>query len=97
MAVAWVSQGHEAEGQGALSEVSDPAGLARFESRADVWLPDGMFHALMALTSERAQPEMAAKHYQALAGTDLAKTALGKLSTRPRLRSAAPTAAKRAP
>ena len=95
-AVAWLSQGREAEGQGALGEISDPEALGRFEARTDVWLPDGMFDAIMGLTSERTQPEIAAKHYQALAGTQLSKTAVGKIAARPRARAVSPKTGKRA-
>jgi tetratricopeptide (TPR) repeat protein len=89
-AVAWTAQGREAEGQGALSEVTDPDALARFETREYVWLPDGLFHAVMGLVLERARPEVSATHYQALAQSALAGTALGKLGRR--ARSHAPSA-----
>jgi hypothetical protein len=96
-AVAWLSQGREAEGQGALSELTDPDALTRFETRSEVWLPTGMFHAVMAVTLERTQPDASAKHYQALAETELAKTALGKLASRPRSRPGSAKARKPRP
>jgi hypothetical protein len=88
-AVAWTAQNRDAEGQGALSEVTDPDGLARFESRGSVWLPDGLFHAMMGLVLERDRPEASAAHYQALAQSELAGTAVGKLGTRAHSRAAA--------
>jgi len=89
-AVAWTAQGREAEGQGALSEVTDPDALLRFEARKDVWLPDGLFHAVMGLVFEHDRADLSATHYQALAQSPLAKTALGKLATRARQRSSSP-------
>ncbi|HXK20448.1 MAG TPA: hypothetical protein VNG33_21710, partial [Polyangiaceae bacterium] len=88
-AVAWTTQGREAEGQGALSEVTDPDALLRFETRRDVWLPEGMFHAVMGLVWERARPDLSAPHYQALAQSALSRTAVGKLATRSHARGAA--------
>jgi hypothetical protein len=96
-AVAWLSQGREAEGQGALSELSDPEALTRFETRKEVWLPAGVFHAFMAVTLERTQPDASAQHYQALAETELAKTALGKLASRPRSRTGSAKGGKARP
>jgi len=87
-AVTWTAQGREAEGQGALSEVTDPDALLRFEVRRDVWLPDGLFHAVMGLVFERDRADLSATHYRALAESPLANTALGKLGTRVRQRSA---------
>lgn len=87
-AVAWTAQGREAEGQGALSEVTDPEALQAFEARKDVWLPDGLFHAVMGLVFERDRADLSVTHYQALAQSPLASTALGKLGTRARQRSA---------
>jgi hypothetical protein len=87
-AVAWTAQGREAEGQGALNEVTDPGALLRFEARKDVWLPDGLFHAVMGLVFERDRADLSATHYQALAQSPLANTALAKLGTRARQRSA---------
>lgn len=85
-AVAWISDGHEAEGQGALAEVGDRAALERFEKPGDVWLPAGMFHAVMGVALERERPEEAAAHYRTLAEGPLATTPLGKLGGRPRQR-----------
>jgi len=92
-AVAWTTQGREAEAQGALSEVTDPDALARFETSRDVWLPDGMLHAALGLVWEREQPELSATHFQALAQSALGSTAVGKLATRSHSRGA--KAAKR--
>lgn len=83
-AVAWISSGREAEGQGALGEVGDREALERFEQRGDVWLPDGLFHALMGVALERAQPEAAAAHYRALGQGPLGSSAVGKIGVRPR-------------
>ncbi len=83
-AVAWLSSGREAEGQGALVEVGDRGALERFEKRDAVWLPDGMFDALMGVALEKESPEAAAAHYRALAEGPLAGTAVGKLGARPR-------------
>jgi hypothetical protein len=85
-AVAWISAGHEAEGQGALAEVGDRSALERFEKPGDVWLPAGMFHAVMGVALERERPDAAAAHYRALAEGPLANTPLGKLGARPRPR-----------
>jgi hypothetical protein len=87
-AVAWISSGREAEGQGALAELGDAALLERFEKRDDVWLPDGVYHALMGLSLERERPESSAEHYRALATGPLAKTRLAGLGTRSRPREA---------
>lgn len=86
-ALAWTVEAREAEAQGALGEVRDPDGLAAFERRGAVWLPDGLFHALMGLALERAEPELSARHYRALAEGPLGPTRVGKLSSRTRARS----------
>jgi hypothetical protein len=94
-AVAWTAQGREAEGQGALGEVGDVEALSRFEARGPVWLPDGMFHAVMGLVLEQSNPEQSAGHYQALGQSSLAATRVGKLGTRPRGRAGAGKGSKR--
>lgn len=81
-ALAWLVQGREAEGQGALRDVTDVAALSRFEQRKLVWLPEGLLHAVQAVALEREQPDAAAAHYQALATGPLAKTKLGQLASR---------------
>jgi hypothetical protein len=81
-AVAWIAQGREAEGQGALSEVTDPEALARFETNKDVWLPEGLVHAVLGVAFERERPDVAATHYRALAQSPLGSSALGKLGSR---------------
>jgi hypothetical protein len=81
-ALSWIAQGREAEGQGALSEVSDPEALARFETTKDVWLPQGLVHAVLAVAFERERPDVAANHYRALAQSPLGSSALGKLGSR---------------
>lgn len=95
-AVAWVSAGREAEGQGLLAEIGDVDELERFEARKEVWLPNGMFHALLGLAFETSRPDVSKQHYEALAKTPLAKTSVGRLSSRPRSRAAAQTAKSRA-
>jgi tetratricopeptide (TPR) repeat protein len=97
-AVTWLTQGREAEAQAALGEVSDVDALVRLEARRDVQLPDGLFHALLGVVLEHAQPELSLKHYQALAEGPLAKNAVGKLAARGRARPVAkpgPTRAER--
>jgi len=94
-AVAWVSSGREAEGQGALAEIGDLDALSSFETRKDVWLPSGVFHALLGLALETSQPEASRQHYEALAKTALAKTSVGKIATRPRTRAPSPKAKRR--
>jgi hypothetical protein len=83
-AVTWLAQGHAAEAQGALGEVTDVEALIRLEARKDVKLPEGVFHALLGLALERERPELSLQHYQALSEGPLAKTAVGKLATRAR-------------
>ncbi len=83
-AVAWIAQGRESEGQGALTEVTDPDALARFETTKDVWLPEGLLHAIVGVAVEREQPDLAATHYRALAASPLGPSALGKLGARAR-------------
>jgi tetratricopeptide (TPR) repeat protein len=95
-AVAWASAGREAEGQGLLAEIGDVDELARFEARQEVWLPDGMFHALLGLALETSRPEISRQHYEALAKTALAKTSVGKLPGRSRSRAPAATAKSKA-
>jgi hypothetical protein len=81
-ALTWVSQGREAEGQGALSELADPWSLARFESAPSIRLPDGLFHAIMGLALERHNPELSAERYRQLAASGLGAKAVGKISSR---------------
>jgi hypothetical protein len=85
-ALAWVSAGREAEGQGALAEIGDVDELARFETPKDVWLPNGTFHALLGLALETTQPELSRQHYEALAKTPLAQVSAGKIASRARPR-----------
>ena len=94
-ALAWTAQGREAEGQGALSEVTDPDALAGLETSKEVWLPDGVLHAVMGLVLERERPEEAAAHFRAVANSGLTATPLGKLGNRSRLRSSPRKAGKR--
>ena len=93
-AVAWISAGREAEGQGALSEIGDREALLRFEKRGLVWLPDGMFDALSGVAFEKERPDLAAAHYKALAEGPLGSTAVGKLGARPRAKEAAKRGAR---
>lgn len=83
-ALAWISAGREAEGQGALAEIGDVDFLSRFEKSPDVWLPNGVFHALMGLALETKQPEASRQHYEALSKTPLSKTSVGKIASRAR-------------
>jgi hypothetical protein len=83
-AVAWLSVGRAAEAQGALSDVTDPEALERFQAHDDVWLPDGLWHAIVGVTLERTQREAAAEHFKALAAGPLAATSIGRLSERGR-------------
>ncbi len=94
-AVAWMAQGREAEGQGALTDVTDADALLRFESSKDVWLPDGLLHAIVGVAVEREQPELAAQHYRELAAGPLGSTSVGKLGTRTRPRAPSARASKR--
>lgn len=81
-ALAWVSQGREAEGQGVLSELTDPWLLERFEKPAEVWLPRPVFHAMMGLALEGQKGDFSAEHYSAVAASPLAAGPLGKLGSR---------------
>ena len=94
-AVAWLAQGRDAEAQGSLTEVTDPETLGRFETTKDVWLPEGLFHAVIGVAVEREQPELAATHYRALAASSLGSTAIGKLGARTRPRAPSGRTAKR--
>ena len=96
-AVAWTAQGREAEGQGALSEVTDTDALARFETSKAVALPDGLLHAVLGLALERESAELAAAQFKALAQSPLAATPIGKLANRSRPRAASGKAGKREP
>jgi len=87
-AVAWVAQGREAEGQGALAELTDPDALSSAKLAQEVWIAEGVLHAALGLSLEREHPELAAKHYQALAAGALAKSAIGKLALRLRNKAA---------
>lgn len=87
-ALAWVASGREAEGQGALAELGDIDELARLEGRKAVWLPDGMFHALLGLSLENSRPDAAQERYELLSRTALAGTAVGKVAGRPHARPA---------
>lgn|GEM_PF-5870735 len=94
-AVAWITQGREAEGQGALSEVTDTEALARFQASKDVRLPEGLLHAVMGLALERESPELAATHFRSLEQSPLGATPIGKLGSR--ARAASGKAGKRGP
>jgi hypothetical protein len=93
--VAWLTEGREAEAQGALADVTDPDALQRFEAHDVVWLPDGVWHAVMGVVLERMLPELAAPHFRALAEGPLAASALGKLASRSRARAPSGRAGKR--
>ena len=94
-ALAWTAQGREAEGQGALSEVTDPDALVRLQTSKEVWLPDGLLDAVLGLVLERERPDQAAVHFHAVATSGLAATALGKLGNRSRPRPPSGKAGKR--
>lgn len=83
-AVTWIAHGREAEGQGALAELSDPWALRRFETRQDVWLPEGLIHAVLGLALEREKGDLSVTHYRTLAAGPLAASALGKIGSRRR-------------
>jgi hypothetical protein len=83
-ALTWITHGREAEGQGALSELSDPWALARFEKLKEPWLAEGLLHALQGLALEREKGDQSAIHYRALAEGPLAAKAVGKVGTRRR-------------
>jgi len=95
-AVAWTSAGREAEGQGALGEVTDLEALERFASTRDVWLPEGMMDAVLGLAAERERPDLSVAHLRALAAGPLAKTNVGKLVNHSRARPTSGKAGKRA-
>ena len=96
-AVAWLSAGQEAEGQGALGEITDAEALKAFETSKAVWLPDGLISAVLGVALEREHPDLGAPYFKALAASPLATTAIGKLATRPRpTRAPASKPAKRA-
>lgn len=82
-AVTWLGDGRTSEAQGALAEVRDAEGLARFRGNPLIWLPDGLLDAALAVSLEREQPELAAQHYRALAQTPLGAGKLARLGTRP--------------
>jgi hypothetical protein len=81
-AVTWIAHGREAEGQGALAELSDPWALRRFETQKYIWLPDGLLHAVLGLALEREKGDLSATHYRALAEGPLANKAVGKIGLR---------------
>ncbi|HKY35933.1 MAG TPA: hypothetical protein VJN18_08345 [Polyangiaceae bacterium] len=83
-ALAFIAEGREAEGQGALSELSDVWSLERFEKPQEVWLPSGVFHAMLGLALERVRSELSADHYRQVAASTLGATAIGKVGTRRR-------------
>lgn len=85
-AVAWAAQGREAEAQGALVELTDPDSLTSAKLEQQVWMASGLLHAALGLFLERPYPDASAKHYQALAEGPLAKTAVGKLALRSRIK-----------
>ena len=90
-AVAWTAAGRDAEGQGALSEVTDLEALERFEGSKAVWFPEGLLHAVLGLASERERPDLSLSHFRALAEGPLAATSIGKLANRSRSRAGAAT------
>jgi len=83
-ALAFVAEGREAEGQGALSELSDVWSLERFEKPQEVLLPSGVLHAMLGLALERVRAELSADHYRLVAASPLAATAIGKVGARRR-------------
>jgi hypothetical protein len=83
-ALAFVADGREAEGQGALSELGDVWSLERFEKPEQVWLAGGVFHAMLGLALERVRAELSADHYGQVAKSPLAGTAVGKVGARRR-------------
>jgi hypothetical protein len=83
-AVTWITHGREAEGQGALAELSDPWALRRFEKESAVWLPEGLINAVLGLALEREKGDLSATYYRALAEGPLATKAVGKIGTRRR-------------
>lgn len=83
-ALTWITHGREAEGQGALAELSDPWALRRFEKQSAVWLPEGLLNAVLGLALEREKGDLSATYYRALAEGPLAGKAVGKIGTRRR-------------
>jgi len=94
-AVAWMAHGREAEGQGALADVSDLEALERFQKSQAVWLPEGLLDAVLGVAFERERSELALVHFRALAASPLGSTSIGKLASRPRARVPAGKAGKR--
>jgi hypothetical protein len=95
-AVAWIAAGREAEGQGALAEVTDLEALERFQKSQAVWLPDGLLDAVLGIAFERERSELAVTHFRALAASPLGPTSIGKLASRPHQRAPSGKAGKRA-
>jgi hypothetical protein len=83
-ALAWVAEGREAEGQGALADLTDVWGLERFEKPTEVWLPSGVFHAMLGLALERHRAELSLDHYREVAAGPLSTSAIGKVGARRR-------------
>jgi hypothetical protein len=96
-AVAWTAAGREAEGQGALSEVTDLEALERFAGSKDVWFPEGVMDAVLGLAAERERPDLSVTHFRALAAGPLAKTSIGKVAGHSRARASSGKAGKRDP
>jgi hypothetical protein len=94
-AVAWIANGREAEGQGALAEMGDPWALRRFEANKELWLPRGMLDAVLGLAFEREKAsDLSATHYKALAESPLRDKPVGKIGSRSRQRDPAKRGAK---
>jgi hypothetical protein len=93
--VAWIAAGREAEGQGALAEVTDLEALERFEKSQAVWLPEGLLDAVLGVAFERERSELAVTHFRALAASPLGATSIGKLGSRPHVRASSGKAGKR--
>jgi tetratricopeptide (TPR) repeat protein len=54
---AWIAQGRQAEGHGALAEISRPSELELIQKRGDIWLPQGLLSAVVArIGAVRARP-----------------------------------------
>jgi hypothetical protein len=94
-AVAWTAAGREAEGQGALGDVSDLEALERFVGSKDVWFPEGVMDAVLGLAAERQRPDLSQTHFRALAAGPLAGTSIGKVASHSRARAASGKAGKR--
>lgn len=94
-AVAWTAAGREAEGQGALSEVTDLEGLERFLGSKDVWFPEGVMEAVLGLAAERERPDLSVTHFRALAAGPLGKTSIGKVAGHSRARASSGKTPKR--